>query len=320
MRVVQALVVAILMSALFPLQGIAQAPGGPPKSASPAGDELNEEEIAKDSTTEINVKNADIAAIVRIFGRKTKRNYILDDRVKGKVSIYLPGKVSSEESIRILDSVLAYKGFSAVPIGENLWKIVPAKEAKQSTIPTILDSPEGEPSRSMVTRLVQLQYVSADEVRQLVAQLISPDGFLNAYSGTNSLVLIDTEDNIERIIGIIKTLDIPFSDRDMTIIPIKYADAVDIAAKLNDLLNEGQSQNPAAILHLTYCARVLWRSPSPEGQEVRLNLPVHRLDKMRWPQAEPFNLVRNSRRSRLTNAPILSLSLPTRIPQPESRH
>lgn len=218
----------------------AQAPSEPPKIATPAADEINEEEIAKDSNTEINVKNADIAAIVRIFGRKTKRNYILDERVKGKVSIYLPGKVSSEESIRILDSVLAYKGFSAVPIGENLWKIVPAKEAKQSTIPTILDSPEGEPSRSMVTRLMQLQYVSADEVRQLVAQLISPDGFLNAYSGTNSLVLIDTEDNIERIIGIIKTLDIPFTDREMTIIPIKYADAVDIATKLNDLLNQGQ--------------------------------------------------------------------------------
>ena len=65
-----------------------------------------EEKLEKDSSTEINVRNADIAAIIRIFSKKTKRNYILDERVKGKVSIYLPGKVSNQDSIRILDSVL----------------------------------------------------------------------------------------------------------------------------------------------------------------------------------------------------------------------
>ena len=82
--------------------------------------------------TEINVKNADIAAIIKIFSKKTKRNYILDERVKGKVSIYLPGKVSQEDSLRILDSVLAFKGFTSVPIGDNLWKILQAK--KQSSL------------------------------------------------------------------------------------------------------------------------------------------------------------------------------------------
>ena len=87
----------------------------------------NSDEYAKDSSTEINVKNADIAAIIRIFSRKTKRNFILDEKVRGKVSIYLPGKVSAEESLRILDSVLALKGFSSVPIGDNLWKIVPSQ-------------------------------------------------------------------------------------------------------------------------------------------------------------------------------------------------
>jgi len=224
---------------LMPTDLWAQAPNQP--ASSEAGAEINEEEYAKDSTTEINVKNADIAAIVRIFSKKTKRNYILDERVKGKVSIYLPGKVSAEESINILDSVLAYKGFAAVPIGENLWKIVPAKEARQSTIPTLLDSPARKPSQSMVTRLVQLKYISTEEMRQLLSQLISPDGLINAYQGTNSLLLIDTEDNIERLVNIISNLDVPTTDRDMTIIPIKYADAVDIANKLNELLGEGSS-------------------------------------------------------------------------------
>ncbi len=200
---------------------------------------------SKDDTTEINVKNADIAAVIRIFAKKTKRNYILDERVKGKVSIYLPGKVSSGESIRILDSVLALKGFSSVPIGDNLWKIVPQKEAIQSTIPTLTDDDGSNPNptASLITRLFHLKYVDADAAKQLLSPLVSSSGLLNAYTGTNSLIFIDSEDNIERLIRIAQSLDVPSSDREMTIIPIEHADAVDIATKLSEILTDSAEQD-----------------------------------------------------------------------------
>lgn len=190
----------------------------------------------KETGTEINVKNADISAIIRIFSKKAKRNYILDENVKGKVSIYLPGKVSPEESIRILDSVLALKGFTSVPIGENLWKIIPSKDAKQSTIPTVTDETAGPGSAAIVTRLVNLKYVGADDVKTLLTPLISGDGLINAYAGTNSLIIIDSDDNIRRVADIIKNLDVPSSDREMTIIPIKHAEAGDIAKKITEIL------------------------------------------------------------------------------------
>lgn len=221
------------------LSSVAEAqPGGAPA----AGEQINEEEIAKDANTEINVKNADISAIVRIFSRKTKRNYILDEKVRGKVSIYLPGKVSSEESLRILDSVLALKGFTSVPIGENLWKIVPSKEARQSTIPTLTEDSSGQPTAAMVTRLVNLKYVAAEDVQQILSQLISGDGLINAYTGTNSLIIIDGEDNIDRLVKLVNELDVPSSNREMTIVPIKFADVKDIAEKLNDILGEGSKK------------------------------------------------------------------------------
>ena len=198
----------------------------------------NSDEYAKDSSTEINVKNADIAAIIRIFSRKTKRNFILDEKVRGKVSIYLPGKVSAEESLRILDSVLALKGFSSVPIGDNLWKIVPSKEARQSTIPTLTESRTDTPTAAVVTRLVTLKYVSAQDIQQILSPLVSGDGVVNAYTGTNSLIMIDSEDNIERLVKLIDELDVPFSNREMTIIPIQFADAQDIAQKLTDILGD----------------------------------------------------------------------------------
>ena len=209
----------------------------------PAAPQQGGDEYAKDANTEINVKNADIAAIIRIFSRKTKRNFILDEKVRGKVSIYLPGKVSAEESLRILDSVLALKGFSSVPIGDNIWKIVPAKEARQSTIPTMTESRTENPTSAVVTRLVNLKYVSAQDIQQMVSQLVSADGLVNAYTGTNSLIIIDSEDNIERLVKLIDELDVPFSNREMTIIPIQYADAEDIAKKLSDILGESSKKD-----------------------------------------------------------------------------
>lgn len=203
---------------------------------------------SKDSS-EINVKNAEIAAIIKIFSRKTGRNFILDERVKGKVTMYLPGTIPPAESLKILDSVLALKGFTSVPIAENLWKVVPSKEAKQSTVPTVRDD-ENLPGSSVVTRLINLKYVSSEEVQQLISQIISPDGFVSAYSGTNSLLVIDYEDNIGRILDIIQDLDLPYRNSDIVIIPIKNADATEMADKIKELLGEPSKKDGSSNVDL----------------------------------------------------------------------
>lgn len=236
-HLIKAMVAGALIGQSLIAPVIAQPrPGG----ARPA---VAEDDIAKDSNTEINVKNAEISSIIRIFSRKLKRNYILDEKVRGKVSIYLPGKVSAEESLRILDSVLALKGFSSVPIGDNIWKIVPSKEARQSTIPTLTESRPDKATAAVVTRLVNLKYVNAQDIQQILSQLVSADGLVNSYTGTNSLILIDSEDNIERLVKLVDELDVPFSNREMTIIPIQFADAQDIAQKLGDILGEGNRRD-----------------------------------------------------------------------------
>ncbi len=217
-----------------------QRPAAGTNGAAANGPASNGEVEVPAGATEINLKNAEISSIIRIFSRKTGRNYILDENVKGKVTIYLPGKIQTGEAIKILDSLLALKGFTSVPIGENLWKIIASKDAKTSTIPT-LQGLQGEqpPSAAIVTRILPLKYSSADDVKQLVAPLVSPEGLLNAYTGTNSLIIIDSQDNIDRVVGIIETLDVPSSDREMTIIPVVNAEAITIAEKLNEILGIG---------------------------------------------------------------------------------
>lgn len=234
--------VLVLGLGLTPRLAVAQSSAAQSSgaAASANGNSANGDVDVSVGATEINLKNAEISSIIRIFSRKTGRNYILDENVKGRVTIYLPGKIQTGEAVKILDSLLALKGFTSVPIGENLWKIIPSKDAKTSTIPT-LQGLNGEPASSaaIVTRILPLKYSNADDVKQLVAPLISPEGLLNAYTGTNSLIIIDSQDNIDRVVGIIETLDVPSSDREMTIIPVVNAEATTVADKLNEILGVG---------------------------------------------------------------------------------
>lgn len=236
-----------------------------------------QEEGIQETETEISVKNAEIASIVRVFSKKTKRNYILDERVKGKVTIYLPGKVSAEESLRILESVLMLKGFTSVPIGENLWKIIPAKDAKQTTIPTVLGSDGSPPSPALVTRLLTLKYVSAEDMQQVLQPLISPDGLLNAYGGTNSLIIIDSEENIRRLEELVGTIDIASSEQDMTMIPIKNAEAQNIAEKLIELLglSDNKPENSSLLKN---------RANPPNNEKLASNISLSQQNSMPPPQ------------------------------------
>ncbi len=182
-------------------------------------------------------KDVDIDVLIKQFSDYTKRNYILDEKVKGKISIHLPGGVSTENAVRILDAMLQLKGFTSVPVGNNIWKIIPSKDAKQTTIPTI-DEIDGRGAPTVVTHLINLKYVSSDDVKQLLTPLISSYGLMNAYTGTNTILLIDAEENIQRLLKIINSIDVPFSNREMIIIPVKHAAATDIANTIKELLTE----------------------------------------------------------------------------------
>lgn len=197
-----------------------------------------------EKTTVLNVKDADISSLVKTFSKLTRRNYIVDSNVKGRVTIHLPTPVTISEALKIFDSVLLLKGFTTVPVGDNIWKVVPAKDAKQTTIP-IMSGDEEETTDALVTQLVRLKYVKAEDMQQLLQGFVSHDGAITAFSGTNSLILIDSSANIHRLRKLTEELDIPPTDQEITIIPVAHADAKDVAEKINEILG-GDSENKNA--------------------------------------------------------------------------
>ncbi len=201
---------------------------------------VNEAEtIDEETTTVLNAKDLDIAVLVKAMTKLTGRKYIVDSSVRGQVNIHLPSpaRITIGEAIKIFDAVLLLKGFTTVPMGANIWKVIPAKDAQKTTIPLLLE-PLDEPTDRLVTELIRLKYTRSEDLEKLLGQFISPGGLINSISGTNGLILIDSAANIERLKKLIEQVDVPATDQDITIIPILYAEAPDIAEKVKEILGE----------------------------------------------------------------------------------
>ena len=95
-------------------------------------------------TVTLNLKDADIGALISTVAEVAGKNFIVDPRVKGKVTVISSRPMNSDEVYQVFLSILKVHGFAAVPTGEII-KIIPDVNAKQDSIPTTTDkNPGGE--------------------------------------------------------------------------------------------------------------------------------------------------------------------------------
>jgi len=180
----------------------------------------------------LNLKDADIGALISTVAAVTERNFIIDPRVKGKVTVISSRPMDSDEVYQVFLSILKVHGFAAVPSGEVI-KIVPDVNAKQDGIPT---ANEGRPGRGdeMVTRVVQVDNVAAAQLVPILRPLVPQQGHLAAYPATNVLIISDRANNVERLLTIIRRID-QVSDSEIEVITLQYASAVEVVRVLTSL-------------------------------------------------------------------------------------
>ncbi|MBI2058759.1 MAG: type II secretion system secretin GspD [Nitrospirae bacterium] len=179
----------------------------------------------------------DIKDLTKTISNLTGKNFILDERVRGKITIISPQPVTVEEAYHVYESVMNVRGFTLVPSGK-IMKIIPATDAKQESIPTSVEQTPLPPVETFITRLVPLQYVPADEIEGLLRDLVSRNGVIKSYLATNTLIFIDTSANILRLLRIIDTLDVPGFEDIVEIVRLKYATAVTLAQQISQIFVE----------------------------------------------------------------------------------
>ncbi|MBK8183817.1 MAG: type II secretion system secretin GspD [Candidatus Competibacteraceae bacterium] len=191
----------------------------------------------------LNLKDADINALVESMSVLTGKNFIVDPRVKGRVTIISSKAMDEKELYEVFLAVLGVHGFAAVP-GGNVIKIVPAAGAKQENIPTV-DQQRGIEPDQIVTRIIQVQNVAAAQIVPILRPLIPPQGHLAAYTPTNVLIVSDTAANVERVASIIARVDLA-SNEEVEIVPLRHASATEVVRVLT-ALEQGKAKNDPAV-------------------------------------------------------------------------
>lgn len=198
---------------------------------------LVEEDADRQQRVALNFQDVDIPVLARFVSELTNKNFIVDEKVRGKVTVISPTKVTPEEAYTIFQSVLQVKGFTTVSSG-GVIKIVASREAKQTGLPTVYNGSLAAAGDEFITRLVPLRHVSASDMASTLQPMVATDGLVLAYAPTNSLILTDSGPNVRRLLGIVEELDVEGHERTTEVIPLKFAIAADLAKKIEEIMKE----------------------------------------------------------------------------------
>lgn len=189
----------------------------------------------------IDFNNVDISVFIKFISELTGKNFVIDQRVKGKVTIISPSKISVGEAYKVFESVLEVHGFATVETG-RLIKIIPSPDARTKSIETRTRARGDADDDRVVTQLMPLRFADPDDVKRLFTPMVSKSSVILSYAPTNTLIVTDNYSNIVRLMKILETIDIPGVGREITIFPIHNADAAKLVSLLETVFKTSRAR------------------------------------------------------------------------------
>ncbi len=179
---------------------------------------------AQQADVTLNWKDADIRKVVEAVSEVTGKNFIIDPRVTGKVTLLSATPMSPDAFYEAFLSILQVHGYVAIPSGD-LIKILPDATARQFAGPIGTTGAAGPDD--LATQVVQVRNVGATQLVPILRPLIPQYGHLVAHAGSNMLIISDRAANVARMVAIIRRID-QASDEDIEVVPLEHASASEI--------------------------------------------------------------------------------------------
>jgi general secretion pathway protein D len=206
----------------------APAPATQPQPAQPARDQRY---------VTIDFDNVDIQVFIKFISELTGKNFVIDDKVKGKVTIISPRKVAVDEVYKVFESVLEVYGFATVQSGDVI-KIIQSQQAREKSMETRLQHEPATMEDKYVTQIISLGHANPDEMKRVLDPLISKTSVILSYPPAGMLIITDVLSNIKRLQDIIEALDIDGVGGLISYVPLKYASATEAIKSLNVLFQQ----------------------------------------------------------------------------------
>ena len=182
----------------------------------------------------INFRDADIRSVIESVAEITGKSFVLDPRVKGKVTIIAPEAIDSSLLYEAVLSAIQVQGFQAIADGA-VTRIVPFNQA--------FNFAGGSGKNQLQTELLKINYVQAATLVPVLKPMMSNGARLQAFSQSNYLVISDVRTNVDRIKRLIAEMDDP-EESLVEVINLEHisaAEAVHIAGQLKQLQKQNLS-------------------------------------------------------------------------------
>lgn len=180
----------------------------------------------------VNLRNAEISVLAEQVSEITERTLIIDPNLTGSVTVISSKQLTQAGVWSLFQSMLRVRGFVAVESGV-VWEVVPETQSvsKGGTIP-----PGGRAGdQDVVTKLVPLDRLPSAEAVRVLRPLVAANGYIEALTDPNAVIITDTQANVDRIVNIARTFDTP-QDQRTEVVRFTYAEAATVAQAMDEVL------------------------------------------------------------------------------------
>ena len=218
---------------------------------------------------EVNFIDTELTDFIDSVSRITNTTFIIDPRVKGKVTVRSLDMLGSEAIYDIFLAQLRAQGFAAVNLPNGSVKIVPDQAARLEPVPVESARQAVQANDGMATRVFSVRNAASEQMLNILKPLIDPRvGVISPYPSANLLVITDWRSNLDRIDALLQQLD-QVSQEPLEVLPLVNASANDTAQLMTRLLAREQGADGAQVVADPRSNALLVRGSADSRQRVR---------------------------------------------------
>lgn len=218
-------------------------------SSTEVAQQLAKAERGKGGRPKLKFDNAPAELFLQIYSQVTHRTLLTSPDVP-KVTMSLRStdeeNWTDEEYIQAIEQQLQLNGIGLIPVGERFALVVPFKSIGQQGIETFLEIPPAgrHPEEGRIVRqILTPKNISAEEAQKVIEGFKRPDGQIQYLERTNSLLVTDTQENVNRMIEILTFIDRPLPVlEEVQVYPIRHAKAEEIKKSLEEFVEASREQ------------------------------------------------------------------------------
>lgn len=196
-----------------------------------------------DKTVTLQFPNSDVVDVLRLYEQLTGKKLIMDNFVQGKVNIFLSKPVLRDEAIKIIEMNLLMNGYSLVPAGDDIVKVIgTGRSPRNAGVPIVSDEADIPSGEHVISFLFKLRYADPVELQQVLGQYLSPPQAYTSFLAlpkSSSILITENSSVIKGLIRIVDQIDVPPAQVVSEFIKLQRADASKVVEMLKEVFDKG---------------------------------------------------------------------------------